>query len=699
MRIVNACACLIWTALAATACVADEVATVIADEIVYSATDRKFVARGNVVASWRNEQFKASEISYDGKLLRAQGPLEFSDEFGSSVIADYGEISADFRNALLEGVELLLEGRLQIDAEQLVRNDGRYLRLDGAMATACRVCREGSRPLWHFRARSILHDAENKQIYLRHSRFYIRNTPVLYFPWMRIPVPSVQRASGFLFPTMEFSNEVGFGLAVPYYLTLGDHADMTFTPELTTRSHQALAVEYRRRFRTGQTKLDASIAFNDPDTPLNRWHINSTSEFSFDSGINVEAMGERVSDPDYLNDYDISSKSKIENEIHVERRQPRSVFEASATKFEFLDDLPPSSGSPLLVQYLRWKKDIGTDAYGWRTALEAGAASYRNFQVEGSDENEVVRTFARLTTNRDWAFSNGIRASASGDLLVKAYSIPARPDADNTYANPTLSAELRWPWIRASDRKREILEPLLAVAWSPRKQVRNSNLDSIFVEFDDTSFHASSRFPGIDAAEQGLRVNYGLRYAARAPESLSSNFFIGRTYQREPTSQFRAGSGLDSKHSNWSAALDFEVSEEFSLRQKILADNDLNPLRYDAILGLNSNDYGVSVQRSWENSGFTENIGRATNHWLVKTEYPLAGNWSGSIDVKYDVNKHSDRRLDFNFNYAHQCLDIRLFLSHQLPSAGLDRAKTGLGLSVELAGFGEGTAGSSEACG
>ena len=225
MRIAISCACLIWAILVATSGAANEVATVVADEIVYSAAERKFVARGNVVATWQNEQFKAKEISYDGDLLRAQGPLEFSDELGSSVVADYGEISADFRDALLEGVELLLEGQLQIDAEKLVRQEGRYLRLDGAMATACRVCREGSPPLWHFRARSIVHDAENNQIYLKNSRFYFMNTPVLYFPWMRIPAPSVQRTSGFLFPTMEFSNETGVGLAIPYYLTLGDHAD------------------------------------------------------------------------------------------------------------------------------------------------------------------------------------------------------------------------------------------------------------------------------------------------------------------------------------------------------------------------------------------------------------------------------------------------------------------------------------------
>ena len=699
MRIANACACLTWAMFAAISGAADEVATVVADEIVYSAAEKKFVARGNVVATWQNEQFKANEISYDGELLKARGPLEFSDEQGSSIIAEYGEISADFRDALLEGVELLLEGRIQIDAEQLVRSDGRYLRLDGAMATACRICREGSRPLWHFRARSIVHDAENDRIYLRNSRFYIGNTPIFYFPWMRIPAPSVERASGFLFPTLEFSNEIGVGLAVPYYLTLGDHADMTFTPELTTRSYQALAVEYRRRFRTGQTELDASIALNDPDLPFRRWHINSTSEFSLDNEFKIKATGERVSDPDYLEDYDISSKSKIENEIRVERRQPRSSFEATVTEFEFLDESPPSSGSPLLVQDLRWKKDFGTGAYGWRTALEAGVASYRNFQVKGGDDNEVVRTFARLRTSRDWAFSSGVRASVSGEVLAKAYSFAALPDADIGYANPSLSGELRWPWIHGSDRKREVFEPIIAVAWSPRKQVRNSNLDSTLVEFDDTSFHVPSRFPGIDAVEQGLRVNYGLRYASRNPGKLNSDVFVGRTYQREPTAQFRAGSGLDSMHSNWTAAFDFEVSEKFSFRQKILADNDLSPVRTDAILGLALNDYGVSIRRSWERSGFAENFGEATNHWLVKTEYPLAGNWSGSVGVKYDVNKFSDRRLDFNFNYAHQCLDIRLFLSHQLPSAGLDRTKTGFGLSVKLAGFGEGTAGSSESCG
>ena len=683
----------------AAAGVADEVATIVADEIVYSAADRKFVARGNVVATWQDEQFKANEISYDGKLLKAEGPLEFSDELGSSIIADYGEISADFREALLDGVELLLEGRIQINAEKLVRDNGRYLRLVDAMATACRVCRDGSPPFWHFRARSIVHDAENNQIYLRNSRFYIRNTPVLYFPWMRIPDPSVKRTSGFLFPTIEVSDDIGVGLAIPYYVTLGDHADMTFTPELTTRSHHALAIEYRRRLRTGRTELDASIALNDPAFARNRWHINSTNEFNFDNGFNVEATGERVSDPDYLEDHDISSKSKIENEIRVERRQPRSVFEATATKFEFLDGLPPSSGSPLLVQDVRWKKNFETDAHGWRTALETGAASYRNFQAEGSYDNEVVRTFARLTMNRDLEFSSGIRASISGELLAKAYSFAALPDADVAYSNPNLAAELRWPWIRKGNGKREVLEPIIAVAWSPRKPVRHSNLDSTLVEFDDTSFHASSRFPGIDAVEQGLRMNYGLRYALRAPGNLDSDFFVGRIYQREPTEQFGAGSGLDGNHSNWAAALDLEVDEKFSFRQKILADNDLNPLRFDAIFGLDSNEYGISVQRSWESPRFTEKTEEATNHWLVKTDYPLAGNWSGSLGVKYDANKYSDRRLDVNFKYAHQCLDVRLFLSHRLPSAKLDRAKTSFGLSVELAGFGEGTAGSSDACG
>ena len=699
MRIACACACLIWTIFAAAPGAASEFATIIADEIVYSAADKTFVARGNVVATWQNEQFKATEISYDGNLLKAVGPLEFSDEKGSTAIADYGEISTDFRNALLDGVELLLEGRIQIDAEKLERDDGRYLRLSGAMATACRVCREGSPPLWHFRARSIVHDAESDQIYLRNSRFYIGNTPILYFPWMRIPDPSVTRTSGFLFPTVEFSDDVGIGLATPYYVTLGDHADMTFTPELTTRSHQALAIEYRRRFRTGQTELDASIAFDDSDSPRKRWHIGSTSEFSFDNEFEIEATGQRVSDPDYLKDHDISSKSKIENEIRIERRRPRSVFEATATEFEFLDGLPPSSGSPLLVQDVRWKKNLETGAYGWRTSLEAGAASYRNFQVEGSDDNEVVRTFARLATNRSWEFANGIRGSVSGELLAKAYSFAASPVDDITYANPNLAAELRWPWIRKSDGKREILEPLLAVAWSPRKQARNSNLDSALVEFDDTSFHSFSRFPGIDAAEQGVRMNYGLRYAMRTPGNLNSDVFVGRVYQREPAEQFGAGSGLDGKHSNWAAALDLEVSEQFSFRQKILVDNALDPLKSDAILRLASNEYGISVQRSWEKSEFAENIDGATNHWLAKAEYPLAGNWSGSIGIKYDANKYSERRLDFNFNYAHQCLDVRLFLSHRLPSAELTRAKTSLGLSVELAGFGEGTAGSSDACG
>ena len=70
------------------------------------------------------------------------------------------------------------------------------------------------------------------------------DTPVFYFPYLSFPLTD-ERQSGFLFPTVGYSNTFGFNVAVPYYWNIAPERDLTLTPRWMTQRGFALGADYR----------------------------------------------------------------------------------------------------------------------------------------------------------------------------------------------------------------------------------------------------------------------------------------------------------------------------------------------------------------------------------------------------------------------------------------------------------------------
>ncbi len=676
-----------------------ERSVLIADEILYSGDGRSFTATGNVVVSWKDEQFRATEISYDGSKLTAAGPLEFSDERGTEAIAEFGELSADFRDALLNGVELLLHDRIRFQALELERKSGRYLYLTDATATACRTCSPEETPFWHFEARAIRHDTVERRILLRDVNLHLGRYPVFYMPWMRIPDSTVSRASGFLFPSFRYSGGDGFGTTLPYFATLGDHADMTVAPTISTKGDNSVDVEFRTRFRGGGIDLGGSLTIDSDHVPRRRWQTWALGEWESEGGLRVQAAGERVSDADYLEDADISGKPRIENSVRVDLRRPYSFLGAGVHEFEFLDGIAPEPGTPLLIQEANWTQRFPHAVMGGRLQLDFGVSSFRRFGPGDHPDRNVLRSHARLDWNRAWEFESGVRMSASGELLGRAYADANSVKSDSASATPTISASLAWPWIRNLEDESEILQPVAAMAWSPVKQTDHANLDSAIVGIDDTNLLAPGRVPGLDGTEQGLRTGLGVMYSRLAPAGVSASAFLGRTFTSAPAARRPDAPSLSGKHSDWVAAFDLDLPGPFDLKQKLLTDSGFAPTVSDTIVEFETPDFGLLFQRSWVRKDRSISSAAGTDYWLAQGSYPVSRNWDGVVGIQYDANKHGPRRMDVGFIYKQQCANVELRLSHRLPSANAGRAKTTLNLSLTLAGLGDAAAGAADSCG
>ena len=185
-------------------------AILVADQ-VFITQDRTLVAQGNVEAFQGQTRLRARAIRYNQQsgALEIEGPITISEGDDTLILADAAELEPDLQNGLLRGARLILDQQLQLAAQQIDRVDGRYSQLYKSAVTSCKVCQDGRPPLWQIRAKRVIHDQLEQQLYFDEASFRIRNVPIFYLPRLRLPDPTLERATGFLQPSLRTTSQLG----------------------------------------------------------------------------------------------------------------------------------------------------------------------------------------------------------------------------------------------------------------------------------------------------------------------------------------------------------------------------------------------------------------------------------------------------------------------------------------------------------
>ena len=202
-----------------------DAALLVADSVMIT-EDERLVAIGNVEAFYDGIRLFTDEIIYDQKRdeLIIKGPVQLTQKNGDVMIADSADLDSKLENGILRGARYVLDQELQILSAQTDRVEGRHTVLRKVIATSCQICGTGI-PIWQIRADRAIHDRKEKQIYFRRAQFRLLGVPVLYLPTMRIPDPSLKRTTGFAIPKFVSNTVLGFGVKVPYFITLGERYD------------------------------------------------------------------------------------------------------------------------------------------------------------------------------------------------------------------------------------------------------------------------------------------------------------------------------------------------------------------------------------------------------------------------------------------------------------------------------------------
>lgn len=682
---------------------AQDRATLVADALRIEG-DQVLVADGHVEIFFQGQHLTATRVVYDRKAdrLEISGPITLTDAAGNVMIADQASLSADLTEGILISARLVMDQQLQIAAAEIHRMGGRYTAMKRVAASSCRICAGDTTPLWELRASRVVHDQTEQQLYFDNAQLRMAGVPVFYIPRLRMPDPTLHRATGFLMPKLTTSSKIGTGLWLPYFITLGDHRDLTVTPFLSPAGSRTVALRYREAYRTGDLTVSLYASRDDILAEEIRGYLLAEGSFALPHGLTLDIRAESVSDDGYLLDYGLPESDLLRSHISITRTERNEFIMGRLIGFQTLREDQTNSTIPSVVADVTWHRRFSLGSFGGEGGLSFQAHSHTRTATTTTDDDgdgiadgrDVARGSIRADWRRDWVLGNGMVAGILGETTADLYSIRQDAAEEGTEArlHGALAAELRWPWVKAAKGGvAHVIEPVVQLVVSPTGSETIPNEDSALVEFDEGNLFALNRFPGADAVERGARANLGVNYLRYDPEGWTLGITAGRVVRVDDLGQFSTASGLDGAQSDWLAAWQVTMPNGVSLTNRLLLDDDLSLTKGELRLGITADRYALSAGYVFVEADVAENRPDQTQELVFDSTVKLSRGWSAQLSNRYDLELDRASRAAAGLVFRNECLAVDLSLSRRFTSSTSVTPTTEFGLSVELLGFGGGS--------
>ena len=567
--------------------------------------DRAFTitAEGDVQLAQGGQTVRADKITFNRAtgVVTAEGSVRIWQNTGEMMTATYAELSQDLRQGFVREAAVLLTDNSRFISMEGERTEGRYVRMNRALYTACDLCKDDPRspPLWQVRAQRIIHDNEKHDVVYRNASLEIAGVPVFYTPYMSHPDPTVKRRSGFLAPVIGARANLGAVARTYYYLDVAPSMDATIETSYSSDRGLLLGGEWRQKTQNGEIKLNMSANVDDIPNDVSggsasnsqlRGHFFLDATHEFDNNWRATANIRRTSDDTFLDLWNFTDDDILTSNAKVERFSSRSYAAVSVTNYQ---DLRPNidAAEPNVLSFSYNAQGEQRETLGGRWALNADSRT-----ISRSRGTDSQRVSLEASWRRDDVMPAGVLLTTEARASVDAYAATNYNNDDPTTARPFTQAQLtaRWPLVRVTDRGQQFIEPITQLTIAPRV-ARNDddipNEDSVGLEFDTTNLFRSNRYSGRDRIDGGSRVAYGLRAGWTGNSGASVAGMFGQSYEFSDDPNYPAGSGLQKSFSDFVGNVDVALPGIADATYSLRFDNETFDPR--------EHDLRMSVGPSW----------------------------------------------------------------------------------------------------
>lgn len=584
-----------------------------ADELIYDEVNNTVAAVGNVQIAYDGYTLVADRVTYDrgtGRVI-ATGAVEIVEPKGNRVFAEEIDITDNFQDGFVSALRVETADNTRFAAQSAERRDGEISVFNEGVYTACEPCKEdpSKPPLWQIRARKVVINDVTKRVEYEDATFELFGRPIAYLPRFAHADPSIRRKSGFLFPTPDYSERLGFSVRGSYFWALAPNYDLTLSA--TAYSNQGFLGEAEWRHRTANGQYNLRVAGIDQQEPgdfdagtidaadTERMAVMSTGRFQINPRWQFGWNGLWQTDGNFARTYSLRDfdERKITNEIYLTGLSGKNHFDLRGKDYLIqdseLDQLAPVhfNGTDLypgnelrqeqqatVLPVLDYSRVSDTPVAGGQLSFDMNVTQIGRektdvanldpgFGLTAADEryHGVAGHYGRASAELEWKASSIIGgALVTSSLSGRADGMWLDTDRLNTDYNPLTTndqiwrvmpaamMEIRYPLIASTSMASHIFEPIAQVIVRPDETQIGEfpNEDAQSFVFDATNLFERDKFSGFDRVEGGTRANLGFRYSASFGNGASINVVAGQSFHLHGQNSFAqrdlVNAGLDS---------------------------------------------------------------------------------------------------------------------------------------------------------
>jgi len=717
------------------------------DELIYDSEGNRIIARGNVEIYFNNYILTADEVIYDqnANTLSAVGNVTLKEPNGLITRGERITLTDDFRDGFVQSLSVTARDDTRISAERAVRREGNITEFQNGRFTPCKA-QEGMPPLWCISAARVIHDQAAATITYQDAWFELFGVPIIGLPYFQHADPSVKQKSGFLTPSYLTSEELGFGVEVPYYFALAPNYDLTFHPMYLAKQGILWQADWRHRVAFGNvtgtyTVKVAAIDQDYRDLPgqpkdLDGWRgsIETKGRFSLSSWWNFGWDITLESDDYFRRFYKLDNILQTDriNEVYLTGISDRNYFGAYFYHFGGLrfDDTSLSEGRVHPV--IDYNYVFADPILGGELSFNANALSFsRDYsKIEGPGESNMNRIVAEVNWRRRFTDALGQTyapfANVRGDIytlhdVVDPVTGQVIQDEAETRGVAAAGLLYAYPFVSHSASGAHVIEPLAQVIarTSSGSQRHLPDEDSRSIVFDDTNLFELDKMSGYDRVETGSRANIGLQYTYQASNGGFARILAGQSYHlggdniysdpgyvrvdrdangdgvvddKDIVPIYSPASGLETDRSDYVLAAYLAPSSVFRTIAQTRWDEDDFALRRMDLFG--EVNYGPFLaQATYSYATFDPLDGRKTDQQDIFSVagLQLTDRWSLLGSIRYDLDASAVIQDAIQLRYADDCFVLTATYTETFiddPKRQLEQDRT-LMLRFELKHLGE----------
>ena len=680
-----------------------------ANELVYNKDQELVSVIGGVQINYGGYRLVAQKVDYNQKTGRmmATGNIEMVTPDGNRIYADHLDVTDNFADGFMNALRIETSDNTRLVAETGQRVGGTQMILNKGVYTACLPCAEKPEraPFWQVKAQRVIQDNQKHTIRLEHARFQLLGRSIAYVPWITVPDNTVKRKSGFLFPTMSVSQNIGYGLHVPYYYVISPSSDFTVTGTGYTSQGFMLEGEYRRRFENGTVTMH--IAGIDQMSPGN--FSAGTSDAEAKQRGMIASAGHFMINPRWSFGWDVMVQSdnnfsrtyKIRgydgspqiNTAYLTGLGKRNYFDLRAFYFDVQDADSGSTAEkqqPIVYPTLDYHYVAPQPLAGGELSADVNltnlSRSQENFTtVDGFDrfpglEGQTTRLSTEIQWKRTYITPTGLvitpLLAARGDALALNMESPVEngvPYAGNylddnaaTRGMVTAGLEMRYPILFTTSNSTHVLEPIAQIYARPDEPLagRLPNEDAQSFVFDATNLFDRDRFSGYDRIEGGTRANVGFQYTGTFDSGYKLHGIFGQSYQLAGLNSFAtddlvnvgADSGLENDVSDYVGLGGIEMPFGLSLAASYRLDQkDFSLNRGDLTTAYQNDTFSGQVTYTHVGAQPAYGFAEDQDEVQVSSRVKFKDYWSIFGGIAWDLNNDVVTRQTLGISYEDEC--------------------------------------------